>query len=425
MAVIVFENATQDQANTFSGATDFLVFSNSSSNALNTTFAPIASGDAISITSNAKSLVFSTAELHNASVNGRVGFNDGSNLITGLNTADVAAPGPGVLAGGAGNDVIYGFGGGDTINTGPGSNYVFGGADGDTITGGTGADHLYGQSPNGGVDGDDNISGDDGNDYLQGNAGADTLDGGLGSDRIVGGNGADTILGGAGNDTVNGNLGDDTIYGGATAAGTPGVGLAGDGSDFLRGGQGNDSIFGGGGNDQLFGDLGDDVLSGGTQADILTGGAGVDVFAFRTAGDAAVDTQTVGSVTTTYYDTITDYLDNTDKISLSFANPAPTPPATTPVAGPAAPNFVYASTANTFANVAQAQVFAQQLLDNDGGTTPPATASTRTFEVAAVSFGADTYLFYNDGGAANSTINSVIKVAGNVATNFTTSDFVA
>ena len=397
MAVVVFETATQDQANAFTAA-DFLVFTNSAASALNVTFAPLASGDAISVTSGGKSLIFSTTVLSQASRNGQVAFNDGSNLITGTNGADDGAgTNPPALAGGTGNDVIYGFGGNDIITTGNGANYAFGGAGADTITGGDNADHLYGQSANGGADGNDSILGGDGNDYIQGNAGDDTLNGGIGSDRIFGGNGNDTILGGAGNDTVNGNLGNDSIIGE-------------DGNDFLRGGNGDDLIEGGLANDQLFGDLGNDSIVGGAAADVLTGGEGVDTFSFTTAGDAAPQTISTSTSTVTYYDTITDYVDGTDKIDL--------------FAGATASTVYVGVTAATFTTVAAARVYAQQLLDNDGGSSP-VPASTVAREVAAVQVGADTYLFYvADGAAPNATIDSIVKVNGVSATVFNNSDFI-
>ena len=392
MAVVVFETATQDQANAFTAA-DFLVFTNSAASALNVTFAPLASGDAISVTSGGKSLIFSTTVLSQASRNGQVAFNDGSNLITGTNGADDGAgTNPPALAGGTGNDVIYGFGGNDIITTGNGANYAFGGTGADTITGGDNADHLYGQSANGGADGNDSILGGDGNDYIQGNAGDDTLNGQLGSDRIFGGNGNDTILGGAGNDTVNGNLGNDSIIGE-------------DGNDFLRGGNGNDLLEGGLANDQLFGDGGNDSIVGGASADVLTGGDGADTFSFR-GTDANPEGIPSGTTTTTFYDTVTDYLDGTDKFNL-FAT------GDTSV-------YVGATTA-TFTNIAAARVYAQQLLDAGS----PSGGATN--EVAAVQVGADTYLFYTNTGlnVANQAIDSIIKLNGVSASNIGGSDFVA
>jgi len=84
------------------------------------------------------------------------------------------------------------------------------------------------------------VDGGAGNDVLVGSFGDDTLSGGAGDDRINGQDGNDLILGGGGDDTVNGNRGNDTEILGAgddTALWAPG-----EGSDVVDGGAGVDRL---------------------------------------------------------------------------------------------------------------------------------------------------------------------------------------
>ena len=91
----------------------------------------------------------------------------------------------GLLKGGAGDDLLYGFDKDDRID---------GGAGADLLDGGDGADRLYGGA------GVDTLEGGDGHDRLYGGAGDDTLEGGDGHDLLDGGAGADTLTGGEGKD---------------------------------------------------------------------------------------------------------------------------------------------------------------------------------------------------------------------------------
>jgi len=261
----------------------------------------------------------------------------------------------------AGHDTLQGTAFADYLNGYSGHDNLFGGDGADTIHGGTGNDHLYGQSSNGGLDGADMLFGEDGGDYLQGNAGADTLDGGAGSDRMQGGQGDDLMSGGTGNDSMNGNLGNDTLDGG-------------DGNDLLRGGQGNDRLTGNAGADTLSGDLG---------VDTMTGGTSIDYFVF--GGSSAAIT---GSVV----DRITDFEDGIDRIGLGFTVAAI-------LSGSAQPSF------------SAAQTLAQQLLDGHAGDR----------EVAAISVGSDTYLFYTSD--RGSTVNSAVILGNTAAAEIGLSDF--
>ncbi|WP_232478225.1 retention module-containing protein [Pseudomonas alkylphenolica] len=87
--------------------------------------------------------------------------------------------------------------------------------------------------------------------------------------------GADTLLGGDGNDILFGQGGDDYLDGGK-------------GNDILLGGNGSDTLLGEEGNDLLFGGEGKDFLTGGKGDDILTGGSGADTFIWK-AGDTGKD----------------------------------------------------------------------------------------------------------------------------------------
>lgn len=160
---------------------------------------------------------------------------------------------------GSNDDVVYGFGGNDTILAGAGNDTAYGGDGNDWVAGGEGNDKLFGDA------GNDTVLGEADNDFLDGGAGDDLLLGGSGNDQIDGGAGADLIWAGGDNDNVQGGEGNDTIYGE-------------DGNDDLRGGAGNDAIYGGAGLDQLRGEAGNDTLSGGADHDEMFGGDDRDLF---------------------------------------------------------------------------------------------------------------------------------------------------
>jgi serralysin len=301
----------------------------------------------------------------------------------------LAGPGTDTLDGGDGNDRIVGSSGTQDQNGALiESDLYMGGAGADTIFGGVGNDHIYGNELTavaGSVDGADSLFGGGGNDYVQGNAGADIIDGGDGNDRLYGGADADSILGGAGNDYLQGNKGNDTLSGG-------------DGIDIVHGGADDDQLSGDAGNDQLSGDAGNDTLTGGDGNDDLTGGAGFDRLTGGTGSDrflfAAHDaafTQTGVTAWTT--DEITDFTDGADMIGLGFH-----------------PALVVQSSAGSLVLAASV---AEQLLQVHAGQA----------DVAAVSVGSDTYLFYDASGVGG-TIDSAIKVDGIHATAFTAADFV-
>ena len=154
-----------------------------------------------------------------------------------------------LLPGAAPNDdLIFAYGGNDTVTSGLGNDQVYGGDGADLIT--TGA-------------GNDDAQGDAGNDTLFGGDGNDTLTGGDGADQLFGGANNDTLTGGAGSDTLDGGDGNDRLDGGAEA-------------DSLSGGLGNDTLFGGTG-DTLYGGAGNDEITLAGNPGVVDGGADRDV----------------------------------------------------------------------------------------------------------------------------------------------------
>jgi Ca2+-binding RTX toxin-like protein len=177
------------------------------------------------------------------------------------------------------------------------------------------------------------------------------------------------------------------------AGGTSGVTIStGTGADSVTGGDGGDVINAGSGNDTINGSKGDDVL---------TGGAGNDVFQFA-VGDS--------SVTSTLFDTITDYSNGTvvntsDKLDWAVAGVV----ATTALAGWTVNTGVATKSAATLA---------------DFITIVQATGIAN--ETYAFVDGSDTYV-YNAGGngITNATDDTLIKLAGFVGVSVVTADTTA
>jgi Ca2+-binding RTX toxin-like protein len=303
-------------------------------------------------------------------------------IVNALGGDDVILAGSGndTVDGGDGNDSIVGSSGtSDTLGHLIENDFYMGGAGADTIVGGIGNDHIYGNTLSvvaGSVDGADSLSGGAGNDYIQGNAGNDTIDGGDGNDRLYGGADNDSILGGAGNDYLQGNKGNDVLSGG-------------DGNDTVHGGSDDDRVSGDAGNDQLFGDAGNDTLIGGAGIDTLTGGAGNDVFLFS-GHDAAFANS--GSAAWAV-DEVTDFTAGLDKLMLDF-HPA-------------------AVLQGSATSESAAFAYAAQLLQAHAGAA----------DVAAVTVGNDTYMFWDStghGGAAD----SAVLVDHVKASSFSVADFI-
>lgn len=178
------------------------------------------------------------------------------------------------LLGQAGDDVLYGLDGADSIDGGIGDDTLYGAADRDRLDGGNGDDYLDGGSE------DDRLNGGNGNDLLVGRTGNDLLEGRNGDDTLSGGEGSDKLNGGSGNDVLNGGEGNDFFKGGSGQDRLYGVG----GNDFLEGGSNNDFLLGGGGDDTLKGTEEEAVTA---QIDILDGGPGRNLFIVQTVSQAA------------------------------------------------------------------------------------------------------------------------------------------
>ncbi|MBP3220979.1 MAG: calcium-binding protein [Neisseriaceae bacterium] len=103
----------------------------------------------------------------------------------------------------AGDDTLYAYANGSTLNGKNGNDTLHGSSGNDTLIGGNGADRLYGNG------GNDTLNAGNDNDTLGGGDGNDKLLGGAGNDHLYGDNGNDTLNGGAGNDYLNGGYGND------------------------------------------------------------------------------------------------------------------------------------------------------------------------------------------------------------------------
>ncbi|CBN56446.1 MULTISPECIES: calcium-binding protein [Kamptonema] len=268
---------------------------------------------------------------------------DGNDFITSSTATGISSQGANISTPGyAGNSLLDGGRGNDTIRAAFST---------DTMIGGEGSDSLSGVfTQASGADGDDTIDAS-----LAANFGPITLDGGLGNDRLIGNRSAtnffnggegndfivfastgDSLIGSfAGNDTISyatnvsfGNittptvisdfLGNNLITGGngrdsiTTGAGNDILigGPQGDlSTDTLDGGDGDDSLYGDFGNDNLIGGNGNDTLIGGPGADTLTGGSGNDVFVYFNPFE--------GGTLTAQVDGIVDFVVGQDRIALS------------------------------------------------------------------------------------------------------------
>jgi len=213
--------------------------------------------------------------------------------------------------------------------------------------------------------GDDAITAGTAGGTISGLAGNDTITGGTGSDVLYGDAGNDNLAGNAGPDHLLGGGGNDTLSGGA-------------GDDNLQGGTGDDVLNGGDGNDRLMGDGGHDVLTGGAGADRFVVPAGCATF--TTTGASAYATEE-----------ITDFTFGTDKLALGFH--------------PAGIIDGSASTINA------AAAWATQALQSHAGTA----------DLAAVTVGSDTYLFYDDHGAGGA-LDAAIKLDHVIASGLSLTD---
>jgi len=213
-----------------------------------------------------------------------------------------------------------------------------------------------------------------GDDSITANAAGGTINALDGNDTMTGGIGKDVFYGDLGNDSLVGNEGGDWLIGG-------------NGKDTLSGGTGDDTLQGGSGDDALNGGDGNDRLQADGGYDVITGGAGSDRFVipfgcatFATTGTSAYAIEEV-----------TDFTSGVDKLAIGFH-----------------PAAFLSSSATT---LSAAATWATQALQSHAGTA----------DVATVTVGTDTYLFYDDHGAGGA-LDAAIKLDHIVAGGLSLTD---
>lgn len=220
----------------------------------------------------------------------------------------------------SGNDTAYGGDGDDIFIVGDGVDFAYGGAGTDVIKidlsgeagGGSFTFDLWRNASITHAGGTLSFSSIEGLDV----AGADHLSGltlqgrpALGDRLTTTSNVATRLYGLGGNDTLYSWHSDDTIMGG-------------NGNDAINGRDGHDKLFGGNDNDLIYGGNGNDLLVGGAGMDTLQGDAGRDVLHGGDLGgaDGAADTFRFYSshvATGAARDVIRDFEAGTDVIDLS------------------------------------------------------------------------------------------------------------
>lgn len=151
-----------------------------------------------------------------------------------------------------------------SITTGLADDLIEGGNGNDTLKDGGGQNLIYG------------FGGDDRIETSFSNNGTSLINGGEGNDSIYA-DGQDTVFGDAGDDTIriqtnsvaNGGAGNDSLTSISNSSTT---------NNIFHGGDGNDFIATGGGNSVAYGDNGNDQFSSSGALDTLHGGAGDDYF---------------------------------------------------------------------------------------------------------------------------------------------------
>ena len=196
------------------------------------------------------------------------------------------------LVGSGFNDRLYGDSGANSIAGGAGNDSLYGMEENDILSGDAGEDFLDGGQ------GADRLDGGADNDLLKGMAGDDWLSGGAGVDALYGADGNDILSGGEGDDYIDGGVDIDTVSYAQAAAGVA-VNLAlrtrqntgGAGADIIKN---VENIDGSAWNDILRGDSLDNRIDGGGGNDTLYGGGGNDVFVFDMPGLAITAHSTIG-----------------------------------------------------------------------------------------------------------------------------------
>jgi Ca2+-binding RTX toxin-like protein len=220
-------------------------------------------------------------------------------VVPATDADDDAWSGSDTIDGNAGDDRIFGQGGADVINGAAGDDYVEGNHGADQITGGVGQDDLIGggsasdgiidadRAGDGLLDGADIIVGDD--DLTGTQDGADVIAGD--NARITRPGGTHVVIGAFLRDvqlfdveTVSGDTIDPATSGGDTIDGTGGP-------DRIYGQGGGDVLDGGDGDDEIEGNHGTDTIRGGPGDDDLVGGGSANDGIIRAdrVGDGLLD----------------------------------------------------------------------------------------------------------------------------------------
>jgi Ca2+-binding RTX toxin-like protein len=336
MAVFRFSALSDGQSLVFNPTADVLNFDQTTVAAADLRVTQVGSNiriDVVSGTQTGKDVTLqNVSPLQLATTN--VTFADGSKLLFGDNFTAQNDNLANSLTGTAGNDLLQGFGGADTMAGGAGNDtYIV--STGDVLSDTGGTDTVLSDVSWSLADGFENLTlTGTGNINATGNNAANFLVGNSGNNFFNPRGGDDTIQGGAGNDQVTLGGGGVASYGNKVidlgagfdrldfsgfaksaivvdlGAGTlKGGGDAGQGSATLISietvvGDGfNDQISGSAAAESLNGGAGNDTLDGRGGNDTLTGGLGADTFAFTTAPGAGNTDQ------------VTDFVSATDKLS--------------------------------------------------------------------------------------------------------------
>jgi Ca2+-binding RTX toxin-like protein len=306
MSTFAFETITAAQALAI-GATDSLTVAQATGTAVGVTvlFAADGSNDIDVSFPGGATTVFGPA-FATLTQSNLLTFADGSILYVGDANANSFNS---VFFSGTSNNAstaAFGGAGDDNLSVNGPRNLLQGNAGNDVLAGQAGDDTIYGGQ------GDDRIDVGAGMNFGQGNKGNDVLSGAGSDDTLLGGQGDDHITGAG---ILDGNLGDDTISGSGQLLGEGGNDLltpTGAGKDTISGGDGNDSIVAGHGQDSITGDAGNDTITVNGGPETLSGGAGADVFQFGAGSTAS------GSVPA-----IVDWSGAEDKLSFLGFTPNP------------------------------------------------------------------------------------------------------
>jgi Ca2+-binding RTX toxin-like protein len=202
------------------------------------------------------------------------------------------------LNSGAGNDVLAGEGGTDTVSYSQAAAGVTVKLSiaGQQNTVGAGLDTLSGFENVIGSGWNDVLTGDAGNNLLNGGGGDDLLDGGLGDDTLIGAGGVNTATYASAGSGVTVDL---RLSGAQNTGGAGWDTLS--GIDGLIGSNHGDTLTGRTGANTLIGGLGNDVLDGGSGSDAMDGGLGDDTFWVDNADDVVTEraNQGIDTVMTT------------------------------------------------------------------------------------------------------------------------------